>query len=236
MTQSKNPRREALYGAFRAAFPNTIPVLTGFLALGTGYGLLMQSKGYGLQWSLPMSLLVFAGSMQYVAVTLLTTVFDPIQAFLMSIMVNARHLVYGLSMLDKYKGLGKARFFLIYMLCDETYSIASSIDPPEGVERKYFYLFISVLDDCYWFTGTAIGAILGGLIKFDITGVDFVLTALFVVLFIEQLRDRGHIPSGVIGVLSSVAALLIFGGGNMVIPAMLIILVILLVGREKLCS
>jgi len=131
--------------ALRAAFPATIPVMTGFLCLGTAYGLLMQSKGYGPGWSVLMSAIAFGGSMQFVAVTLLTTAFDPVQAFLLSVMVNARHMFYGLSLLDKYKGLGKVRPFLIYVLCDETLSLGSTLEPPEGVARKDFYFWISLL-------------------------------------------------------------------------------------------
>ena len=171
-------------GALRAAFPATIPVMTGFLCLGTAYGLLMQSKGYGPGWSVLMSAIAFGGSMQFVAVTLLTTAFDPVQAFLLSVMVNARHMFYGLSLLDKYKGLGKVRAFLIYVLCDETFSLMSTLEPPEGVARRDFYFWISLLDYLYWITGTALGGLLGSFLTFDTTGLDFALTALFVVLFI----------------------------------------------------
>ena len=171
-------------GALRAAFPATIPVMTGFLCLGTAYGLLMQSKGYGPGWSVLMSAIAFGGSMQFVAVTLLTTAFDPVQAFLLSVMVNARHMFYGLSLLDKYKGLGKVRPFLIYVLCDETFSLVSTLEPPEGVARRDFYFWISLLDYLYWITGTALGGLLGSFLTFDTTGLDFALTALFVVLFI----------------------------------------------------
>ena len=170
--------------ALRAAFPATIPVMTGFLCLGTAYGLLMQSKGYGPGWSVLMSAIAFGGSMQFVAVTLLTTAFDPVQAFLLSVMVNARHMFYGLSLLDKYKGLGKVRAFLIYVLGDETFSLMSTLEPPEGVARRDFYFWISLLDYLYWITGTALGGLLGSFLTFDTTGLDFALTALFVVLFI----------------------------------------------------
>ena len=154
------PRRWEQHGA-RAAFPATIPVMTGFLCLGTAYGLLMQSKGYGPGWSVLMSAIAFGGSMQFVAVTLLTTAFDPVQAFLLSVMVNARHMFYGLSLLDKYKGLGKVRAFLIYVLCDETFSLVSTLEPPEGVARRDFYFWLSLLDYLYWITGTALGGLLG---------------------------------------------------------------------------
>ena len=148
------------WAALRAAFPATVPVLTGFLCLGVAYGLLMQTNGYGPLWSTLMSAIGFGGSMQYVAITLLVSAFDPLQAFLLALMVNARHVFYGLSMLDKYKGLGKARFFLVFALCDETFSLVSTLDPPEGVKRRDFYLWITLLDFLYWVAATALAALL----------------------------------------------------------------------------
>lgn len=198
--QNTHKEKDNGFGAaLKAAFPHTIPVLTGFLVLGMAYGVLMQTKGYGTLWAVLMSAIAFCGSMQFAAITLLTTVFDPISAFLLSLMVNARHLFYGISMLEKYKGLGKVRAFLIYTLCDETFSISSSIEPPENVSRKYFYLSISFLNYIYWVAGTFLGGVLGGLISFNTDGLDFVLTALFVVLFMEQMQSRGNRASGIIG-------------------------------------
>ena len=228
----KEMKIAAFRKAFKAAFPHTVPVLTGFLVLGMAYGVLMQTKGYGVLWAVLMSAIAFCGSMQFVAITLLTTAFNPIQAFLLSIMVNARHLFYGISMLDKYKGLGKIRGFLIYVLCDETFSITSSVNPPEGIERKYFYFSISLLDYLYWVIGTFLGSVLGNLITFNTKGLDFVLTALFVVLFLEQMKNKENRVYGVIGIVSTVVSLYIFGAGNLVIPAMLIILCILVIGNK----
>lgn len=229
MTRSKRWGR-----ALRAAFPVTIPVLTGFLCLGLAYGLLMQTKGYGPLWSTLMSAIAFGGSMQFVAVTLLTTAFDPIQAFLLSVMVNARHMFYGLSMLEKYRGLGKVRGFLIYVLCDETFSLVSTVEPPEDVERKDFYFCISLLDYLYWVTATALGGLLGSFLTFDTTGMDFALTALFVVLFLEQWRKPENRPAGVVGILCAAGSLLVFGADNMVIPAMVLVLAVLLGARRRL--
>jgi len=201
--------------ALSAAFRHTLPVLAGFLVLGIAYGMLMLNKGYGPQWSVLMSAVAFCGSMQFVAITLLTTAFQPLEALILSLLVNARHLFYGLSMLGKYKGFGKIKGFLIYTLCDETFSIVSSVDPPEGIEPKYFYLSISLLDYLYWVFGTLIGGLLGGLMPFDMKGLDFALTALFVVLFIEQVKNGKNWILGLIGIACALLSRLVFGAENM---------------------
>ena len=229
-------QRGRLGPALRAAFPHTIPVLTGYLFLGVAYGVLMNTKGYGPLWSTLMSAVAFGGSMQFVAISLLTTAFDPVQAFLLSCMVNARHLFYGLSMLEKYRGLGGARVPLVYVLSDETFSLVSTAEPPQGVDLKYFYLSLSLLDYAYWVFGTALGGLLGDFIPFDTTGLDFALTALFVVLFLEQWKKKGNRAAGLVGVGATAACLLAFGADNLVIPAMLAIVAILLMGRKKLCT
>ncbi|MFA9379094.1 MAG: AzlC family ABC transporter permease [Lachnotalea sp.] len=228
-------RAKEVKEAFDCAFPKTIPVLTGFLVLGMAYGVLMQTKGYNVIWSVLMSAIAFCGSMQFVAITLLTVAFNPIQAFLLSIMVNARHLFYGISMLDKYKGLGKIRTFLIYVLCDETFSISSSEEPPEDVNRKYFFFAISLLDYLYWVFGTLVGGILGNIITFNTKGLDFVLTALFLVLFLEQWKKTENRVAGIIGIVATIVSVLVFGTSNLVIPAMVIILLILLIRGKSEC-
>lgn len=222
--------------AFQAAFPATIPVLTGYLCLGMAYGLLMAANGYGPLWSVLMSAIGFGGSMQYAAVSILVTAFEPMQAFLLTLMVNARHMFYGLSMLERYKGLGWARFPLIYTLSDETFSLVSTVDPPEGVGRREFFLCISLLDYSYWVGATALGGLLGSFIMFDTTGLDFALTALFVVLFLEQWKGKERRPAGAAGVACAVVSLVVFGPDNLVIPAMVMILAVLLGGRKLLCA
>lgn len=217
-----------------AAFPHTVPVLTGYLVLGMAYGVLMQAKGYGAIWAFLMSAVAFCGSMQFVAITLLTSVFDPVEAFLMSLMVNARHLFYGVSMLGKYRGMGWAKVPLVYTLSDETFSIVSSVEPPEGMRARDFYLAVSILDYIYWVGGSVLGALAGKFIRFDTTGLDFALTGLFVVLFIEQVKNPENRRSGVIGMACTVAALAVFGADKLVIPAMILVLVVLLLGRKKL--
>jgi len=186
-------------------------------------------------WALLMSAIAFCGSMQFVAIALLTVAFNPLQAFLLSLMVNARHLFYGISLLEKYKGLGKTRGFLIYTLCDETFSISSSVMPSDNVDRKFFYLSISLLDYLYWVIGTLLGGVLGSYITFNTNGLDFVLTALFVVLFLEQMKKKENQKYGLIGIVCTIVGLCVFGVENLVIPSMILILFVLLVGRKKKC-
>jgi len=219
--------------ALRAAFPYTLPVLTGFAFLGLAYGVLMSTKGYGPLWSLLMSAVVFGGSIQFVAVTMLTTVFNPWQAFLLAMMVNARHLFYGLSMLHKYQGMGKIKYLLIYTLCDETFSIACATEPPPEINRKYFYFFISFLDYSYWVLGSFMGGVLGNIITFNTKGLDFVLTALFVVIFLKQWQEQKNHTPAIIGILSSLLCLFIFGPDNFIIPSMITILIILTIIKNK---
>ena len=222
--------------ALRAAFPVTVPVLTGYVCRGLAYGVLMAANGYGPLWSVLMSAVGFGGSMQYAAIPILVTAFEPLQAFLLTLMVNARHIFYGLSMLERYRGLGWARFPLIYTLSDETFSLVSTLDPPEGVGRRDFFLCISLLDYSYWVCGTALGGLLGSALTFNTAGLDFALTALFVVLFLEQWKERERRPAGVIGVACAALSLAVFGPDNLVIPAMVMILAILLGGRKLTCA
>ena len=220
--------------AVRAAFPHTVPILTGYLVLGAAYGLLMQTTGFGAPWVLLMSAVAYCGSMQFVAITLLTGVYDPLQALLMSLMVNARHLFYGVSMLGKYRGIGAVKPLLIYTMSDETFSVVSSVQPPADVPLSDFYLAVSLLDYFYWIAGSLLGSVAGQFITFDTTGLDFALTGLFAVLFIEQLKNPQNRASGVIGLVCTIAALAVFGPDSLVIPAMLLVLAVLLVGRKKL--
>lgn len=219
--------------ALKAAFPHTIPVFTGFIFLGAAYGILMNSNGYGVGWSLLISLIVFAGSAQYLAISFLTTAFNPLYAFLMTLMVNARHLFYGISMLDKYKDAGRLKPFLIFGLCDETFSVVFAAKPPEDVDKNWFMFFITLLQYLYWAGGTALGGVLGAMITFNTEGLDFVLTALFVVIFIGQWKSNKDHKPAVIGVLSSIVCLIIFGSENFIIPSMIVIIVILTAIRKQ---
>ncbi len=220
--------------AFIAAFPLTLPIIAGFLVLGVAYGILMQSMGYGPLWSAFIGAVVFGGSIQFAAIALLTAPFNPLAAFILSVLVNARHIFYGISVLTKYKGMGKFKPFLIFTLCDETFSIVSTVKVPDHVDRKYFYFAISFLNYCYWVMASFIGGLIGTAMTLDTKGLDFVLSALFVVLLLEQLyRAENRLPA-LIGLLSSCLGLAIVGPDFMVIPSMAILFIGLLLGK-KLC-
>ena len=222
------------FNVLKAAFPYTIPVMTGYLFLGTAFGILLNSKGYHFGWAILMSLFIYAGSMQFVAVNLLTSAFNPVYAFFITLIVNARHLFYGISMLKPFKGTGKLKPYLIAGLTDETYSILCSTEPPEGIDKTWFMLFVTLLNQIYWVLGSALGSLLGSLITFDTTGIDFVMTALFTVIFINQWKaTKNHIPA-IIGVLVSVLCLLVFGPDNFIIPSMALIVLALTVLRKNI--
>lgn len=210
--------------ALKAAFPHTIPILAGFGFMGMSFGFLMRSQGYPLWLPMLMSFLIYAGSMQFVTVNLLAAAFHPVQAFFMTLMVNARHLFYGISLLDKYKDLGKKRGYMIFGLADETFSINYAIDAPEGVDSHWFMFFVTLLNHAYWFTGTVVGSLLGAVLSFNTEGLDFVMTAMFVVILLEQVQKKENRLPAFCGLAVSLVCLLIFGAEQFVIPAMLGIL------------
>ena len=181
--------------ALKAAFPHTIPILAGFLFLGMTYGVYMRTSGFSFWYPMIMSVVIFGGSLEFVATSMLLAPFAPVQVFLTAVMIQARHLFYGISMLDKYKGTGWKKPYLIYAMCDETFSVNYTADIPEGVDRGWFYFFVSLLDEFYWFLGATLGGILGGLLRFNTEGLDFVMTAMFVVIFMDQwLKEAPDAP------------------------------------------
>lgn len=215
------------------ALPRTIPVMVGYLFLGAAYGILMNVNGYGIGWTFAISVLVYAGSLQYLGVTMLAGMVHPAAALLMSLMLNARHLFYGISMLGKYGEVKGRRPYLIFGLTDETFSVVCHDMPPKSLNQDKVYFWITLLDQCYWVLGSVLGAIAGSFITFDTAGLDFALTALFVVIFVDQWKQKeGHAPA-VIGVLASAVCLRIWGASSFIIPAMILILVILTLQYRK---
>ena len=223
-----------LIKAAKAAFPNTIPILTGFLFLGAAYGVLMRSLGFPVYLPIITSIFIYAGSMEFVTANLLTLSFSPITAFFMTLMVNARHIFYGLSMLDKYKNTGKKKLYLIFGLTDETFSINYSADIPDGVDKSWYQFFVTMFNQIYWVGSVTIGALFGNLISFDLTGIDFVMTALVIVIFVNQFqKEKDHFPS-FCGLAVSVLCLIIFGADSFIIPSMLGILAVLSAAKVPL--
>ncbi len=218
---------------FSLAFRASIPVMAGYVVLGMGFGVLLSEQGYGFLWAFLMSLTIYAGSMQYAALDLISGGASLITTALMTLMINARHFFYGLSMLDKYQDTGRAKPYLIFSLTDETYSLVCS-PAPEGVDEKRYYLSVSLLNQCYWIAGSVLGGLLGPILPFDSTGMDFAMTALFVVIFVEQWRSaKTHIPA-LLGVGISVLCLVLLGPTRFVIPAMVGITLALALLRGRL--
>lgn len=220
--------------ALKAAFHLTIPVFAGFTVLGAAYGILMDSKGFSILWTFLSSLFIYAGSMQFIAVALLSSGFDPIGAFLMTLMVNARHLFYGISMLGKYRGMGRFKPYLIFTLADETFSLVCTARPPDNVNGKWFIFIISALNHLYWVTGSVLGGILGTVFEFNTKGIDFVLTALFVVIFLDQWRAaKNHLPA-IIGIIGTIICRISFGAKGFIVPSMILIIIFLTLLRKPL--
>lgn len=220
--------------ALKAAFPYSLPILMGFLFLGIAYGIFMVNKGFSFLYPMLMSLTIFAGSMEFVAANLLVGYVSPVTVFLLTLMINARHLFYGLSMLERYKNTGKKKWYLIFGMCDESFSINVSAEPPEGVDRGWFMFFVNLLNHTYWVLGATIGGLIGNIITFELRGLDFVLTALFVVIYMDQwLKTKNHVPA-IIGVAASAVSLAVLGPDGFIVPAMLLIVASLTVLRNKL--
>ena len=230
---NRNLKSATVKKTLKTAFVSTVPVMTGYLVLGFGFGIILKSAGYGIPFAFAMSLLIYAGSMQYVAVGLLTGGASLVTVALTTLMVNARHLFYGISMLGRYRGTGKRKPYLIFSLTDETYSLVCHDHPdvlPE--QRTNYYFLVSLLNQSYWVVGSVIGSLIGTLIQFNSEGIDFALTALFLTVFLEQwLTSKKHLPA-IIGVGASVLCLLLFGADHFLIPAMLIIALLLCLYRE----
>ena len=220
--------------AFKAAFPHTIPILTGFCFLGLSYGIYMNANGFSFIYPMLMSMLIFGGSLEFVAVEMLLSPFAPVQVFFMALMIQARHLFYGLSMLSKFKGMGWKKFYLIFGMCDETFSINCSVDIPKDVDKGWFMFFVTLLNQIYWCVSATLGGIIGSYLPIDTSGISFVMTAMFVVIFLEQwLKEKNHFSS-CLGVLASVICLMLFGADYFMLPTMAAIILVLRLSKKKL--
>lgn len=228
----KQRRRRGYVRAFRAAFPYTIPVLTGYLFIGTAFGVMFQEKGYNFLWAILMSVLVYAGSGQYLAVNFFAPGVGFLNMIFMTFMVNVRHIFYGLSLLERFGRMGKKRLYMIFSLTDETYSLLCITKAPKDVPEDQFLFAVAVWDHLYWIAGSAIGAMAGALIPFNAKGIDFAMTALFIVIFVEQWLAGGKRIPAMIGVVSTAALRILFGSENFVLPSMICIMLCLIFGRR----
>lgn len=227
-------KTQTMRKAFHSAFPYTIPIFAGFWFLGLTYGIYMNVSGFSFWYPMLMSLTIFVGSVEFVAVNMLMGAFNLVQSLAITLMINARHLFYGISMLDKYKGTGWKKFYLIFGMCDESFSINYTAEIPEDVDKGWFMLFVTLLNHFYWFSGATLGGIFGSFIHFNTEGLEFVMTAMFVVIFMEQwIKDKIHTGALLRLELSSVC-LLAFGADHFIIPAMMAILVVLTLLRKRL--
>lgn len=216
-----------------AALIASLPVLPAYTVIGLGFGILLRTRGYGALWAAAMSGLIYAGSMQFVVVDLMSGGASLLTAALTTLMVNARHLFYGISMVDRYQVAGREKPYLIFALTDETYSLVIS-GAPEGVSERGYYLLVSAFDQIYWIAGSLLGSLAGSILRINTEGIDFAMTALFITVFVDQWRGTKQHLSAVIGVLISTACLLLFGASGFLIPAMLIITALLTLLRGKL--
>ena len=215
-------------------FPKTIPIMAGFTFIGLAYGIYMESLGFGPAYAILMSIFIFAGSMEFVAGSMLLGAFNPVSAFLLTLMINARHLFYGIAMLDKFKGVGKKKFYLIYGMCDETFVINSTAKVPTHINTGWFMFYVTLFNQIYWVGGTTLGSLFGTAIRFNTEGIEFVMTALFAVIFLDQWKKERYHISSIIGVGSSVLSLIVFGSENFILPAMVIIIIALTAIRKMI--
>ena len=225
--------KKIIIRTFEYALEKSIPVLLGYLFIGIAFGLLLQKAGFSVIWAFLMSVFVYAGSMQYVLVTFLAAGTPLATVAIMTLLINGRHIFYGLSFIERFQKMGKRYPYMVFSLTDETYSLLCSVKEEEGIDEKRALFYIAILDHCYWITGSVIGSLIGQFITFNSKGVEFAMTALFTVIFVEQWRDaKSHIPA-ITGILSAVVFLILLGPDKFLIPSLFVTVFVLMVTRSK---
>lgn len=219
--------------AFKAAFPLTLPICAAFLFLGISYGFYICSKGFSPWYPFFTSALVYAGSMEFLLVTMLLSPFNPLYCFFMALMINSRHLFYGLTMLEKYKGIGLKKFYLIFGMCDESFAINCSADIPEGIDKGWFMTFVTMLNQIYWVAGATIGGILGSSLNINPKGLDFALVALFTAIFVSQWQATENHNPAILGIAIPLLCLVLIGPQSFIPPAMLLLLAVFVTAYYK---
>jgi len=218
---------KSAFPALRAAVPHTLPVLAGYGFLGMTYGIYMHVKGFPFWYPMLMATVIYGGSLEFVAVEMLLSPFAPLQTFLTAFMIQARHLFYGIAMLDPYKNTGAKKAYLIFGLTDETFAVAGSVTPPAGVDKSWFYFWLTLLDQSYWVLGATLGGLAGSVLPFNTEGLDFVMTAMFVAIFTDRFLQEKQHHTAYIGLAASLVCLLLFGADGFLIPSMACILLLL---------
>ncbi len=225
-------RKSVILKAFDTALPFTIPICAGYMFLGISYGMLMHAKGFSIWYPICMSILIYSGTMEFITLDLFFGAFDPFSALVLALAVNVRHIFYGITMLKPYKGAGIKKFSMIFDMTDETFAINSSAKIPESVNRQWFMFFVSILNHWYWIIGAIIGWLVGSVLPINMKGIEFVLTALFLVIFIEQWRAQKHHIVLIIGIVVAVVVLGILGPKMFMIPSLVTFLIIFIVFRK----
>ncbi|MBE6109167.1 MAG: branched-chain amino acid transporter AzlC [Erysipelotrichaceae bacterium] len=220
-------KTEPAINQVKKAFVTSIPVMAGYIVLGIGFGILLREAGYGALWAFAMSLFIYAGSLQYVGVSLISSSASVLTALITSIMVNARHLFYSISMLEKYRNAGKYKPYMIFSLTDETYSLLSTQKVPEGCDEHFYCFMVSLFNHSYWIFGSVLGSLIGRSLPFSSEGIEFSMTALFAASFVEQWLSTKDHRSALCGLCSSLLCLLVFGPADFLIPSMILITLVL---------
>lgn len=220
--------------ALKAALPYTFPILAGYWFLGLSYGIYMCASGFSFWYPMIMAIVIFGGSLEFIAVALLLSPFAPLQTLIMAILVQARHVFYGISMLDKYKGLGALKPYMIFGLTDETFAVNYTAEIPEDVDKRWFMFWVTIMNQIYWVTGATMGGLIGSHMPFEAKGISFVLVSMFVVIFLDQwLKEKIHV-SELIGFGASLVCLFVFGPDSFMIPTMIIIVAALAIMRRPI--
>lgn len=231
-TNDKHTNKHVILNAFKSAFPYTLPIMASFFCLGSAYGIYMKSLGFSFWYPVINAIVIFGGSLEFVVGTMLLAPFAPLASFSVALVIQLRHLFYGISLFDKYKNMGWKKPYLIYALCDETFSINCAVEVPDDIDKSWFYFFVSILNQMYWVIGASFGALMGNFIGEDVKGIDFVMTSMFVAIFVEQLRKDKLISSALIGILVPIMSLIVFGVDNYMVPSIVGMLVFLLVFKK----
>ena len=220
--------------SFRYALRRSVPIMVGYFPVGVAYGILMSSAGYGAVWSALAGLFVYAGSLQMLMVTFFENGVPLLTVTVTALLLSSRHLFYGISFIGKFRSYGAWKYFLIYGMSDESYSLLCSYKEQDGADEKWVHIFSTALIWIYWIFFSVLGGLVGSLIPFDTTGIDFALTALFIVIFLDQLKAGTSKLPAVVSIVASLLCLVLLGPDNFLLPALSVSVAALVLLRPRL--